>query len=183
MPVPIIAGAAAAGKSAAVASALGNAGDWLGKQFGSQDSARKERAAKMTAAALAGDQAALAQMAFDAFEPTRGLPGDHRRPVDGTRSPPLVRELARKGLGAYVTKYGGLPPTLAKYAEQMSVPIQTGPTPWLQQVLTPTINTITDTAIDRAAERTQSTVQRYMPLIIGGAAVLVLVLYMANRKK
>lgn len=184
MPVPIIVGAVTAAKSAAVAGAVSSAREGVKGWFGDtdKDRARKARAAGLTTAALGGDVNALRQLVYDAFEPSRGALGDDRKP-DGTRSPPLSRELAVKGLKQYAAKYGGIPQQFAAYAERINAPITIGPPPLLEQILTPAIDTITDTALDRAAERGSETAKRYLPLVIGGVIVLAAVVYVATRKK
>lgn len=177
---PVLATAVAAGKSTAVAEVSGKLSEGIAGLFGdtAKDRARKARAEQLTVAALAGDQQALRQLAFDAFEPANGLPGDNR-PIDRNRkSPPLTRALSKKGLQLYAQKYGGLPPTLAQYAAELSVPVKEGAPPLLQGILTPAINTITDQALDRAAERSQDALRQYMPLILAAGAIAVLVVVM-----
>lgn len=182
--IAILTTAASAAKSQTLATGVAKVGEGVQGLFGdtSKDSQRKARAAALTAAALAGDLTALRQLAFDAFEPANGLPGDNR-PVDfGTRSPPLSRDLARKGLQDYVRRFNGLPPELAQYAGRLGAQVVERPPALLAQVLAPTINTITDTALDRAAQRTQETARQYMPLVIGGVALAAVVFYMMSRK-
>lgn len=185
MPLPVIlapAGAAAVGT--AISGATEKVGQGLAGLFGdtAKDKARRARAQQLEAAALAGDAVALRQLAFDAFEPANGLPGDNR-PVDfGTRSPPLTRDLSRAALKRYADKYGGLPSDLAQYAAQLNVPVSTT-TPLLRQVLQPAVDTITDAALERAAQRTQEKAREYTPLLLGGAALVAVLIYAMVRRK
>ena len=75
-----------------------------------------------------------------------------------------------------------MPSELQKYAEQLNVPVITK-TPYLQQVLQPAISTITDSALDRAAERTQEKAREYTPLLLGGVALFAVLIYAMTRKK
>lgn len=182
MPLPFLAAGLAAGKEVAKSGAVARVGEGLQGLVGdtSKDRSRRERAAALERSAMAGDAMALRQLAFDAFETADGMPGDNR-PIDkGKRSPPLTRDLSRAALQRYAARFGGLPTQLTKYAAQLSVPVNEGRTPFLEAVLTPTVDTITDRAIARAAERSSETAQKYLPLIIG-AGVLALVLFYSMR--
>lgn len=182
--IPLLPTAIAAAKSSAVASAVSGAREGVKGFFGDtdKDKQRKARAAGLTTAALAGDANALRQLVFDAFEPSVGALGDDRRP-DGTRSPPLSRDLAVSGLKQYAKRFGGIPQQYAKYAERINAAVTSGPPPLLEQILTPAIDQITDTALDRAAERGSDTLRRYMPLIVAGVVVVGFVLYAASKRK
>jgi hypothetical protein len=185
MPIPVlVGGAVAAAKSAAVADVTRSVGQAFAGLVGdtAKDKQRKQRAAGLTAAALAGDMGALRQLTYDAFTKSTGALGDDRRP-DGTASPPASRSMAVAGLKQYVAKYGGLPQQFAMYAERLNADVVIGAPPLLEQVLKPAVDTITDAALDRAAERGSETAKKYLPLIIGGAIVLVAVVYVATRKK
>ncbi|MBX3704586.1 MAG: hypothetical protein KF822_12495 [Steroidobacteraceae bacterium] len=157
-----------------IGSAASKVGEGVAGLFGdtATDKARKDRAALLTNAALAGDVNALRQLAFDAFEPRLGYPGDSRTPIDGKRSPEDTRNLARRGLQQYVAKFGGLPSELAQYAGQLGAPVLDKAPTVLERVLAPVVNTVTDQALDRAATRAAESARQVAPWMIGGAVLI-----------
>lgn len=179
--MPVIAGSAlAAAKSAAV----GKAVEGVTGLFGDTptDRARSARADRLLNAALNGDTGALRQLAYDAFEPRRGLVGDARTPRDGKYSPTAVRALARRALQRYVGGGGKLPSSMAVYADRIQVPVAVAELSVGEQLA----GTVADAAGERAATAASAKIaedfKRYLPVVLG-VVVVVGVLYFVARRK
>jgi hypothetical protein len=186
--LPLVAGAVTAVKGSVVTEGLDRVAEGLQGLFGdtSTDKARKQRAASLLARGLAGDNAAIVQLGFDAFEPRRGLPGDNRTPTDGKQSPEDVRALARKALQEFVRRGGNLPPQVEQYADRLGA-IVMPKRDVIQQLTDPILSTIGakagSAAVDAAEKRAVERGRELMPLlVIGGGILAVVLIYAFNRR-
>lgn len=186
--LPLVTGAITAAKSGAVKEGIERVAEGLQGLFGdtSTDKARVKRAADLLARGLNGDNSAIVQLSFDAFEPRRGLVGDTRTPTDGKQSPADVRNLAIKALRELVRRGVNLPPQVEQYADRLNAPLTPKREP-IQQLTDPILSTIGakagTAAADAAAERTIARGRELAPLLIGGGLVLVVVLVFAFRRR
>lgn len=180
--IPLVAGALTAAKSAAVSDALQSVSSGLQGLLGDTplDRERKERAARLLQAALAGNEAAVTQLYRDAFEKKAGLPGDDR-PADGKYSPDVVQRLARNALQAYYRQVPSASPW-PQYAAALGVPVRAEVAKPLAGLLTPIVDAATDRALERGAERASGAALSLMPYAIAGA-VLVAVYFIVTGGK
>lgn len=180
----IVAAAATAAKSAAVAEATNKVKDAVAGLFGdtATDRARDARIDALEQKALAGDLNALVALGYEAFEPRTGAQGDPRTPVDGKRSPAAVRSDAVKAMRRYVAQNGALPPVAARWAAELgNAPVLSGTKP-LEGLLDQIVDPITDAAIDRGAERASTALETYKPyLIVGGILIAGLIVIALTR--
>lgn len=127
--------------------------------------------------ALAGDDAALIALCYEAFERRNGLPGDPRTPIDGKESPQVVQDLAVKRLQRYVAARGGLPPAASQWATKLDTAVL-----GTRQSLTDTLVGAVQEGIAQGTERAttdrvQAAASRAVPYV--GIAVVVGLLGMA----
>ncbi len=186
--IPVIAGAVTAAKGTAVAEGIERVAEGLQGLFGdtSKDKARSKRAASLLARGLAGDNQAIVQLGFDAFEPRRGLPGDTRTPTDGKQSPEDVRSLAIKALREFVRRGGNLPPQVEQYADRLNAPLAPK-REVIEQLTDPILSTIGakagSAAVDAAEQRARERGRELMPLlVIGGGILAVGLIFAFNRR-
>lgn len=180
----ILAGAAKAGAGTAVAKATADVGQAFAGLFGdtAKDKARKAEAADLQRRLYAGDQTAMDQLFFNAFEPTRGLPNDARRPVKGDRSPKVVRDAARKILKTYFDSTNRQVPTRwAQYAADLNAEPEAPSVGQqiIRGILQPSVDTITgkvgEAAVDAAEERWIQRLRIAVPLLI--VAIIIFALW------
>lgn len=180
----LMAAAGAAGASA-LGSVTDSIGDGIAGIFGdtSTDRARKALTNQLLSSALAGDNSALVQLAYNAFDSRRGESGDTRTPIDGKRSPQDTRDLARKALQTYVTQRGGVPDELTRWASQLNAPIIPRAPTIVQRAEAIIRDGVTEGTKQAATQRVDDFTQRYGAwLAIGGLAVGGLILYKLARK-
>lgn len=181
MPVPVIAGAILTGLKSDL---VGKATEGVQGLFGdtSTDRSRKARASALLNASLNGDTSALRQLAYDAFEPRRGMPGDSRTPADGKYSPNDVRDLARQALQAYVRAGGKLPESMLEYATRINAPIVPRELSVAEELAEGVTTGIARAGVDAAEDRAREKASQYMPYVIAGVAVLVVLVFLSSRR-
>lgn len=173
----------AAGASVIKSEAVSKAVEGVQGLFGDTptDKARKAHADALLNAALNGDTNALRLLAYEAFEPRRGLAGDTRTPKDGKLSPESVRTLARRALQRYVNAGGKLPASMNVYADRIGLPIAAEELSVAEQIA----GTVADAAGERAATAASAKLaegfRAYLPVILV-LGVLVVVMYAASRR-
>lgn len=180
MPLPAV---VAAGASVVKSEAVKKTVEGIQGLFGDTptDKARKAHADALLNSALNGDVGSLRQLAYEAFEPRRGLAGDARTPRDGKVSPPDVRTLARRALQRYVNAGGKLPTSMAEYADRIQSPIAAEELSVAEELA----GTVADAAGERAAAAASAKLgegfKRYLPVVLV-LGVLVVVMYAASRR-
>lgn len=182
----IISGAAKAGAGTAVAKATADIGQALAGVFGetAKDKQRKAEAADLQRRLYAGDQTAMDQLFYNAFEPTRGLPNDSRRPVKGDRSPQVVRDASKKILKTYFESTNRQVPTRwQQYATALNAEAEapSATQQIIRGILQPSVDTITgrvgEAAVDAAEARWLERLKTFVPILL----VLVLVIVLLRK--
>lgn len=180
MPLPAV--AAAAGtvlKSEAVSKAVEGVQGLFGDT--PTDKARKRHADALLNTALNGDTTALRQLAYEAFEPRRGLAGDSRTPRDGKYSPDAVRTLARRALQRYVNAGGKLPASMAEYSDRINAPIAPESLSIAEELATAAADAAGERAATTAKAELGASFKQYLPIVLV-LGVLVVVMYAASRR-
>ena len=181
----IIAAAAAAAKAGVITSATKSLSDGVAGIFGdtATDRRRKSLTDQLLSSALAGDNSALVQLAYNAYEQRRGEPGDARTPVDGRMSPRDTRDLAVRALRVYVQQRGGVPDSMARWATQLRAPIIPRTPTITQRVEGVLREGIAQGTAQVATQRVDDFASRYGAwLAIGGVGVGAFILYRLARK-
>lgn len=180
MPVPVLlAAAGTAAKSAAVSKAVEGVQGLFGDT--PTDRARKAHADTLLNASLNGDTVALRQLAYEAFEPRRGLAGDARTPRDGKYSPPDVRTLARRALQRYVNAGGKLPSSMQEYADRINAPIAPEELSVAEELATGLADAAGERAATAASAKVGESFRAYLPMVLL-AVVALGVVYVVARK-
>lgn len=180
MPIPAVVGAAGTVlKSEAVSKAVEGVQGLFGDT--PTDKARKRHADALLNSALNGDTSALRQLAYEAFEPRRGLAGDARTPRDGKHSPDNVRTLARRALQRYVNAGGKLPTSMAEYADRINAPIAPESLSVAEELATTLADAAGERAATAAAAKAGEGLKQYLPVALV-LAVLVVAMYAATRR-
>lgn len=177
MPIPLAVLAAA--KSAAVGKAVAGVQGLFGDT--PTDRARRAYADGLLNAALNGDVRAVRQLAYDAFEPRRGLSGDARTPRDGKYSPDAARTLARGALQRYVNAGGKLPASLAEYTDRIGVPLAAETLSVAEQLAGAVADAAGERAATAATAKLGSDLKPYLPVVLV-LAVFVAVMYGMSRR-
>lgn len=184
----IIAGAAKAGAGTAVAKATADIGQAFAGLFGktAKDKQREAEARDLQRRLYAGDDTAMDQLFFNAFEPTRGLPNDARRPVKGDRSPKVVRNAAKSILKGYFESSNRQVPTRwQNYAADLNAEAEA---PSLGQeiirgIIQPSVDTIGgrvgEAALDAAEARWMERLKLIVPIVL----VLLLVVLLLRKSQ
>jgi hypothetical protein len=179
MPAPVVAAAVTVVKSEAVKKAV----EGLQGLFGDTptDKARAAHASSLLNAALNGDTVALRQLAYEAFEPRRGLAGDARTPRDGKHSPDAVRTLARRALQRYVNAGGKLPASMNEYTDRIGAPIAPENLSIAEELATAAADAAGERAATAAAMKAGEGLKKYLPVVLV-LAVLAVAMYAASRR-
>lgn len=180
MPAPVVAAVVTVAKSEAVK----RVAEGVQGLFGDTptDKARAAHASSLLNAALNGDTVALRQLAYEAFEPRRGLAGDARTPRDGKYSPDAVRALARRALQRYVNAGGKLPTSMAdQYGDRINAPIAPEQLSVAEELATTVADAAGQRAADAAAARAGEGLKKYLPVALV-LAVLAVAMYAASRR-
>lgn len=180
MPIPaVVAAAGSALKSGAVSKAVEGVQGLFGDT--PTDKARKSHADALLNSALNGDTSALRQLAYEAFEPRRGLAGDARTPRDGKYSPDNVRTLARRALQRYVNAGGKLPTSMAEYADRINAPIAAESLSIAEELATAAADAAGERAATTAKRELGASFREYIPVVLV-LVVLGFVMYGASRR-
>jgi hypothetical protein len=175
-------------KGAAVGAALGEVKTGIAQVFGAPTPTVANalaRIASLKARALAGDDAAVIALCYEAFEKRTGAPGDPRSPVDGKASPEDARTAAKRALNAYVTQYGALPPAAAQWAVALNAPVAPTRATVGEQLFGAIEAGVAQGAQSAAQERITTAARSALPYVIGGVVVvaaIVAVVFASPRK-
>lgn len=160
-----------------VSAALGGLG--IGGETGT-DKRRKERAAQLEAAALAGDRSAVAALEFDAFDPRGRSAADTRTPRDGKYSPADVRQLAVAALKRVAR--AGIPLTSRDRYAQLQVPVpQTQTQEIVRAIVTPVAEKFAPEVGRAAADVARPAIGNAALYAAGAVVAVVLIAWLVRR--
>lgn len=176
----LLAAYAAAAKTQAAAQLAGGVRDVFAGLTGGMTKNDRERLARVNAylaRANAGDQSALLQLAYNAYEDaSRNLPGDDRRGLRGM-SPGTYRSYSERALKSYVAERGGVPPSLRAYAERIGATVLAPPPSFADALRGAVTQGVAQGAAQGTADAAGATVRaalvRYRPWLIGGTVAVV----------